>query len=107
MSQDEHAWARGFDDGELGLPPRACPYASGTTESWSWSSGYVEGKAARNGYAVTRPAPHRQGKLAPATEADAVPLRFTASASVAEETKEKGVSIARRSGVKVRRRLTC
>ena len=43
MSQDEHAWARGFDDGELGLPPRACPYAAGTTERWSWSSGYLEG----------------------------------------------------------------
>jgi len=106
LAQDEHAWTRGFEDGELGLPLRACPYDIGSTESWSWSSGYVEGKAARNGYAVTRPAPNRQEKRAPATEAAAVPLRSTAAASVAEETKEKGVNIARRSGVKVRRRLT-
>ena len=103
---DEQAWIRGFEDGERGKSLNACHYEIGTDERWSWSSGYVEGKAARNGYAVTRPAPKQQEKLAPGAEADAVPLRFTASASAPEETKEKGVNIARRSGVKVRRRLT-
>ncbi len=95
LTIDGQAWDRGFEDGELGLPLRACPYEIGTTESWSWSSGYVEGKAARNGYAITRSASRQQEKLAPAAEAGAVPLRFTAPASAAEETKETGVNIAR------------
>ena len=103
---DGNAWNQGFRDGEEGKPLRFCPYDIGTTERWSWSSGYIEGTAARNGYAVIRPAPRQQEKLAPGAEADAVPLRLTASASAPEETKEKGVNIARRSGVKVRRRLT-
>ena len=103
---DGNAWNRGFWDGEEGKPLHACPYDVGTTERWSWSSGYIEGNAARNGYAVIRPASRQQEKLAPGAEADAVPLRFTASASAPEETKEKGVNIARRSGVRVRRRLT-
>jgi len=106
LAQDENAWTRGFEDGELGLPLRACPYDIGSTESWSWSSGHLEGKAARNGYAVIRPAPKQQEELAPGAEADAVPLRVTSSASAPEKTKEKGVNIARRSGVNVRRRLT-
>ena len=106
LTIDGQAWDRGFEDGELGMPLRACPYEIGTTESWSWSSGYVEGKAARNGYSVTRPDVLPPKKRATAAEAGAVPLRSTAPASAAEETKEKGVNIARRSGVKVRRRLT-
>ena len=53
MTQDQQAWIRGFEDGEQGKPLRADPYAAGTTASWSWSSGYIEGKAARHGYAVT------------------------------------------------------
>jgi ribosome modulation factor len=103
---DGNAWNRGFWDGEQGTPLRFCPYDIGTTERWSWSSGYIEGNAVRNGYAVIRPAPKQQEKPAPGDEADAVPLRSTASASSPEETQEKGVNIARRSGVKVRRRLT-
>ena len=98
LTIDGNAWNRGFWDGELGLPLRLCPYAVGTTERWSWSSGYIEGNAARNGYAVIRPAPRQQEKLAPGAEADAVALRSTASASAPEETQEKGVKIARRSG---------
>ena len=106
LTIDGNAWNRGFWDGELGLPLRSCPYDVGTTERWSWSSGYIEGNAARNGYAVVRSTPKQQEKLAPGAEADAVPLRSTASASTPEETKTRGVNIARRSGVKVRRRLT-
>ena len=106
LTIDGNAWNQGFRDGELGLPLRSCPYAVGATERWSWSSGYIEGNAARNGFAVIRPAPRQQEKLAPGAEAEAVALRSTASASAPEETKEKGVKIARRSGVKVRRRLT-
>jgi hypothetical protein len=90
MTEDDHAWTRGFEDGELGLPLRACPYEVGTTESWSWSSGYVDGKAAMTGYAVTRPAPQQPPKRPTAAEADAVSLRSTASASAAEEPKGKG-----------------
>ena len=103
---DRHAWNRGFWDGEEGKSLRSCPYAVCTTARLSWASGYIEGKAARNGYAVIRPTSRQQEKLAPAAEAGAVPLRSTAPASAAEETKEKGVNIACRSGVKVRRRLT-
>lgn len=104
---DGNAWNRGFWDGELGLPLRSCTYAVGTTERWSWSSGYIEGNAFRKGFKATLPcSPMRPRKDAPAAEAGAVALRSTPPASAAEETKEKGVNIACRSGVKVRRRLT-
>ncbi len=107
LTIDANAWNRGYWDGEDGKPLRSCPYEVGTTERWSWSSGYIEGNAFRNGFNATLPcSPLRPQKDAPAAEAGAVPLRFTAPASAAEETKEKGVNIARRSGVKVRRRLT-
>lgn len=52
---EEQAWNRGFWDGEAGEPLVSCPFAVGTTESWSWSSGYIEGKAFRNGFKATRP----------------------------------------------------
>ena len=103
---DGHAWNQGFYDGEQGRPPRSCPYDVGTTESWSWSSGYIEGKAARNGYTATGPTCQIRKKSAPAAEPCAVPLRSTAPGSAAQEHRKKGVNIARRSGVKVRRRLT-
>ena len=107
LTIDGNAWNQGFWDGEMGLALRSCPYARGTSDSLSWSSGYIEGKAARNGYKATLPcSPLPLRKDAPAAEAGAVPLRFTAPASAAEETKEKGVNIARRSGVRGRRRLT-
>ena len=104
---DGNAWNQGFRDGEEGKPLRFCPYDIGTTERWSWSSGYIEGDAARNGFKATLPcSPLRSRKDAPGAEADDVPLRVTSSASAPEETQEKGVNIARRSGVRVRRRLT-
>ena len=103
---DEHAWKRGFEDGEQGLPLRSCPYAVGTTESWSRHSGYIQGKAARNGYAATRPTSLPREKCATAAEPCAVPLRSKAQGSAADDPGQGGVNIARRSGVKVRRRLT-
>ena len=107
LTIDGNAWNRGFDDGEAGKPLQSCPYARGTTESLSWSSGYIEGKAARNGYNASRPCtllPHE--KRAPAAEPCAVPLRSTASGSAAEPARMEGGKIEVRSGVKVRRRLT-
>ena len=91
LTIDGDAWNRGFWDGEMGLALPSCPYAAGTTEGLSWSSGYIEGKAARNGYKATWPSsPLPPRKDAPAAEVGAVPLRFTAPTSAAEETKEKG-----------------
>ena len=45
-------------------------------------------------------------RRAPAAEPYAVPLRSTASGSAAEPARTEGVTIAVRSGVKIRRRLT-
>ena len=47
LSLDARAWREGFRDGEQSQPLPACPYVVGSTERWSWSSGYIEGKAAR------------------------------------------------------------
>ena len=46
LSLDEFAWRKSFRNGEQGRPLRNCPYSVGSIEHWSWSSGYVEGKAA-------------------------------------------------------------
>ena len=107
LTIDGNAWNRGFWDGELGLPLRCCPYAVGSTERWSWSSGYIEGNAFRKGFKATLPcSPMRPRKDAPGAETDAVPLRVTPSVSAPEEALETGVNVVRRSGVSVRRRLT-
>lgn len=108
LTIDGNAWNRGFWDGELGLPLRSCPYDVGTTERWSWSSGYIEGKAARKGYAASHPYSLRRPRNdAPAVGAGAAPLRCATPAPTSEDSKQKeGVNIARRSRVKVRRRLT-
>jgi ribosome modulation factor len=50
LAMDEQAWSRGFEDGRQVKPLDNCPYGLGTDERWSWISGYIEGKAARNGY---------------------------------------------------------
>lgn len=80
LTIDGDAWNQGFWDGEEGKPRHSCPYPAGSTEAWSWSSGYIEGKAACHGYAATRPVPRPSEKRA---------------------TAQGGVNIARRSGVKV------
>ena len=106
LSIDGPAWNRGFHDGEAATPLRACPYAAGTTERWSWSSGYIEGEAARNGYIASRPIESQLKKDAPAAETYAGPLRVPAPVSAAADRGQSGVKIACRRGVKVRRRLT-
>jgi ribosome modulation factor len=45
LRQDPCSWQRGYRAGYLGLS--ACPFPAGSVESWSWISGYIEGKAAR------------------------------------------------------------
>ena len=108
LTIDGQAWNQGFHDGESGKASWACPYPRGTTDSWSWSSGYIEGNAARQGYAASHPYSLRRPRNdAPAVGAEAAPLRCASPAPTAEDSKQKeGVNIARRSGVKVRRRLT-
>ena len=106
LSIDIHAWTRGFHDGEAGKAMRACPLAVGTSERWSWSSGYIEGQAARNGYSASRPIESPLKKDASAAEPCAGPLRVPAPVSAADRVRMEGVKIACRRGVKVRRRLT-
>jgi ribosome modulation factor len=91
---DGEAWDKGFYDGEQGKSLFLCAYEPGTTESLSWVSGYIEGKAARNGYSVTRPGDGKKPR--PAAEPYAVPLRSTAPGSAAEASPERGVKIGRR-----------
>ena len=45
--QDTVSWHEGYQAGHRGASLATCPYAAGTNESWSWSSGIIEGKAAR------------------------------------------------------------
>ena len=47
LRQDARAWNAGYRAGQLGTRRPVCPDSASTTESWSWSSGYIEGKAAR------------------------------------------------------------
>jgi ribosome modulation factor len=119
---DGDAWNRGFWDGEDGKPLRSCPYAVGTTERWSWSSGYIEGDAARRGFKAAHPCSPRKRDEAAGAEPSAASLRDAAPVSApaahtgkpatpadqssVENRLTEGVKIARRSGVKVRRRLT-
>jgi len=94
MRLDGQAWNRGFEDGEPGEPLRSCPYASGSTQSWSWVSGYIEGKAARNGCSAASPALDKIARSAAAPYA--VPLRSTAPGPAADVPIVGGVKIGRR-----------
>ena len=47
MRQDPRAWNEGYQAGLRGTCLTAQRYPAGTTESWSWSSGYIEGNAIR------------------------------------------------------------
>jgi ribosome modulation factor len=83
---NEQAWNRGFWDGDSGKPSHACPCAVDADERLSWLSGYIEGKAFRNGYIATPPGscvPLRKNALA--AEPCAVPLRSTAPGSAAQD----------------------
>jgi ribosome modulation factor len=49
LKQDLLAWQEGYDAG-LKLDDRYCPYCpypAGSAETWSWSSGWIEGRAER------------------------------------------------------------
>jgi ribosome modulation factor len=50
LRMDRTAWIGGFHAGEAGRSVRTCPYPPASCESWSWSSGFTEGKAKRDGY---------------------------------------------------------
>jgi ribosome modulation factor len=45
LEQDAEAWLAGFEAGKSGASLKTCPYATGTAESWAWSSGFIEGRA--------------------------------------------------------------
>ena len=47
MRPDAKSWHEGHRAGLRGTGLAARRYPVGTTESWSWSSGYIEGSAAR------------------------------------------------------------
>ena len=55
LKHDPQAWEEGFSAGEnTARCPLRCPYPAGTTQAWSWHSGYVEGDAKRQGYSYSR-----------------------------------------------------
>ena len=47
MKQDARFWNEGSRAGLRGMSLGARRYPVGSTASWSWSSGYIEGHAAR------------------------------------------------------------
>ena len=47
IKQDPKAWREGYDAGMRGDPLSSCPYSALSDEALAWSSGYIEGKAAR------------------------------------------------------------
>ena len=55
LKHDPKAWEEGFEAGEskVRIPVRR-PYPAGTTQAWSWHSGYIEGDAKRQGYSYSR-----------------------------------------------------
>ena len=55
LKHDPKAWEEGFSAGKSRVRfPLGCPYPAGTTQAWSWHSGYVEGDAKRQGYSYSR-----------------------------------------------------
>jgi transposase-like protein len=51
IALDPGAWEEGFQAGEA--HKAKCPYPAGTSEAWSWRSGYVEGDAKRQRFLCT------------------------------------------------------
>ena len=47
LALDASAWCAGFDAGRRGAPLSACSYPNTSDKALAWSSGYIEGKAAR------------------------------------------------------------
>ena len=55
LRQDPKAWEKGFKAGDSTVRAQVrCPYSAGTTQAWSWHSGYVEGDAKRQGFSYSR-----------------------------------------------------
>lgn len=48
MRQDAAAHEAGYLAGRQGKPNKANPYRPESIQGWSWSSGYIEGKANLN-----------------------------------------------------------
>jgi len=55
---DVKAWQEGYAAGNRGERASDCPFRAGTVEHWSWSSGFIEGRAARK-----NPAPIAQDAI--------------------------------------------
>ncbi|HLK64472.1 MAG TPA: hypothetical protein VKU19_13595 [Bryobacteraceae bacterium] len=54
LTMDAEAWRGGFTAGDTGRLMHKCPYRAGTTEAWSWCSGWIEGDAKRQGFSYSR-----------------------------------------------------
>jgi hypothetical protein len=54
---DRDAWLAGFRTGEAGQRG-TCPHPPASNEAYSWSSGFVEGKAKRDGHEYSGPEAH-------------------------------------------------
>lgn len=50
----KQAWEEGFRSGKEKPAFDRCPYPAGSAEAWAWSSGRVEGQAARDGFETVR-----------------------------------------------------
>ena len=85
---DKKAWQEGYDAGKSGERASACPYRARTVEGWSWSSGFVEGKAAR-----TNPA-HKADQDATISEAvEILQAAYTPRASRADLVEAVGAAL--------------
>ncbi|MGD0778663.1 MAG: hypothetical protein ABSC05_38270 [Candidatus Solibacter sp.] len=85
---DQKAWQEGYDAGKRGERASACPYRAGTVEGWSWSSGFVEGRAAR-----TNPA-HNADQDATISEAvEILQAAYTPRASRADLVEAVGAAL--------------
>ncbi len=47
LRQSARCWQEGYRAGQHRASLTDCPYTIGGSQSWSWSSGTIEGKAAR------------------------------------------------------------
>jgi hypothetical protein len=49
LSHNPIAWEQGFAAGERGVRITRCPYPLSETDRWSWTRGWIEGDAKRQG----------------------------------------------------------
>ncbi len=45
LAMPKDSWQKGYDDGLLGIT--VCPFSVASVDAWAWSSGVIEGRAAR------------------------------------------------------------